>query len=186
MANDEFSEESQRQCDRAPRHSVQRIVRKSTYSSTQKPPAFPLPTDGLATAQKIKPRMARMGTDKNIRVIRVIRGLISHSANSTPSSHVQCERAAERNGQRREPAAVVGTTAFRRLDAEPLQNLEDGLLVDAMVSGEIDYRNEIVRHVVTLSLKDAAQARRAQVVQHVANRSRARGRVQRDGWADWS
>ncbi len=31
------------------------------YSSTQKPPAFPLPTDGLATAQKIKPRMAQRG-----------------------------------------------------------------------------------------------------------------------------
>src|SRR5437773_7985466 len=31
------------------------------YLSAQKPPAFPLPTAGLATAQNMKPRMAQRG-----------------------------------------------------------------------------------------------------------------------------
>src|SRR5206468_11669164 len=57
---------------RGPRHSVQGLVRKSTIHRLKKlRPSLSgsVVTAGFATAEKIKPRMARMGTDKNVRAV---------------------------------------------------------------------------------------------------------------------
>ena len=86
--------------DRAPRHSVERLVRRfkahNPNSQISGPLSHPLAaTAGLATAKTSKPRMSRIARINNICVIREIRGqktsLPQPNARLTPNDKLRDE-----------------------------------------------------------------------------------------------